>query len=255
MDLELEPGPFRQLLRRAFRIEHRGRSGCGRGEESRQAALRSGLTRLPLVRIRLAARLLDEHDDVVHRFRGLGADFHRRHPFVLVEMRLRVRVLVLHNALRWHLECVGCRDDGVWRSDVPPFHELPRARRIVRIAFRRAIVRPHEQIREVARGERTVVGPFTNLPVREPGRHASCLRHVLDGGATIGDLPVGVERHWGIALGTVTALAVLRHQPTDTVVVRDWSFLARRRLIGGKHTAWRIGLPPHQLATGRHTTE
>ena len=255
MDLELEPRALGQFLCRALGKEHRRRSGCGRGKEPCEAPLRRGITRLSLPGVRLAARLLDEHDHVVHGLRRLGTNLHRRDPLVFVKVRLRVGVLVFHHALRRHLEGVGGGNDCVGRSDVPPLYELSGQRCILRVALGRTIVRPRQQVLQVALGQRAIVGPFAGFSVREPRRHAPALRHVLDCRSTIGYLLVAIERHGRVALGAVTALAVLRHETADPVVIRDRALLARHRLIGGKHAAWCVGLPAHDLAPQRHTSE
>jgi len=54
--------------------------------------------------------------------------------------------------------------------------------------------------------------------------HAPGLGHVLDGGAAIGYLLVCVERHGRVTLRAMTALAILRDQPADAIVVRHRPF-------------------------------
>ena len=135
---------------------------------------------------------------------------------------------------------VGKRDDEIGLSQLPSFGPGPRRRQLARIAFRRSLLHPSAQHRDLAIAQRMLIDKRPVRGVRFPRRHQAApgyrrnLRRALFG------VGVGEQAERRGAAGVMTDTTAIDEQRRDILTVGRR--LRRRRRGTGEEddeTRWR----------------
>ena len=99
-----------------------------------------------------------------------GPRFGRLNPLIMIELGREHHILILDLAFGWYVERIHVQHQ-IRRRNIPAVHVFARRRRVFRVAFFRAAIRPGHQRIDLLLAQRAIVGEMAVLRVGEPGRH------------------------------------------------------------------------------------